>query len=357
MPAKRYYYLLLLILCLSCADDDPNPYSEDHIEELITNSLSEEYNDTGERIGGGVNGHKYSKVYTEGDFMVDSRDGLLKALGSAKKGEIIFIKRESVLDLTGEQNLKIPDGVTLASDRGFENSLGALLFTRDLATPSLFLIEGKDIRITGIRINGPDDETRNSAYDVPNSQGIKCYGAKNIEIDNCEIAAWSHAGIALYANSNNINIHHNYIHHCRRVGLGYGIVHDLSKSLIEANLFNFNRETIAGTGVAGTSYIARLNICLPNDAYTHNFDMHGCIESPDCPPNLLYSAGDSISISLNTFYNESVPAIKIRGTANSGVWVSGNWFLHDSTSQAIICNNNKCFVKNNYYGEKRYYKK
>ena len=69
-------------------------------------------------------------------------------------------------------------------------------------------------------------------------------------------------------------IHHNNIHHCQRSGLGYGVALDEADAIIEANLFDWCRHAIAGTGSPGTSYEARYNIHLEN-ASSHCFDMHG----------------------------------------------------------------------------------
>ena len=41
-------------------------------------------------------------------------------------------------------------------------------------------------------------------------------------------------------------IHHNYIHHNQMNGLGYGMTFSHGGGLVEYNLFNYNRHSIAG---------------------------------------------------------------------------------------------------------------
>jgi len=98
-----------------------------------------------------------------------------------------------------------------------------------------------------------------------------------LEVDNCELFGWSHAAIGSGPEAKGTHIHHNYIHHCHRAGLGYGVCLDGSDALIEANRFDNTRHAIAGTGVPGTAYEARNNWHGPN-IKGHNFDMHGSHE-------------------------------------------------------------------------------
>jgi hypothetical protein len=69
-------------------------------------------------------------------------------------------------------------------------------------------------------------------------------------------------------------IHNNFIHHCQYNGLGNGICHDQAFSLVECNVFNWNRCPIAGTGVPESGYEARNNVQLETGLIFH-FEMHG----------------------------------------------------------------------------------
>ena len=78
-----------------------------------------EPNPTGNPIGGGAG---YTRIIAESDtrvkYVVSTKDQLLTALKSAKSGEVIFVKGNANIDLTGTYGITIPEGVTLASNRG-----------------------------------------------------------------------------------------------------------------------------------------------------------------------------------------------------------------------------------------------
>jgi hypothetical protein len=143
--------------------------------------------------------------------------------------------------------LEIPGGVTLASNRGDKESEGALIYSDALKTTRLIRPMGPDVRITGLRIRGPnpkrymDHHHRSFAegrghkyyYKFPTSEGIRMEYS-GLEIDNCEMSGFSHAAIFLVKGDRH-HIHHNFIHHCQYHGLGYGVAHDIASSLIEQN--------------------------------------------------------------------------------------------------------------------------
>ncbi|MBP8954018.1 MAG: hypothetical protein KBI47_16595, partial [Armatimonadetes bacterium] len=110
----------------------------------------------------------------------------------------------------------------------------------------------------------------------------------------------------------------------------YGISHGVSSSLIEFNLFDFNRHSIAGTGAPGNSYIARNNVEL-GTSLSHCFDMHGGRDRNDGTD----IAGTRIEIYNNTFRAPQTP-IAIRGTPEETCDVYHNWFpLHDTPAKAV----------------------
>ena len=58
----------------------------------------------------------------------------------------------------------------------------------------------------------------------PSTYGISAgSGMHRLEVDNCEMAGFSLAAISLSASSGHA-VHHNYLHHTQRQGLGYGVV-------------------------------------------------------------------------------------------------------------------------------------
>jgi hypothetical protein len=137
---------------------------------------------------------------------------------------------------------------------------------------------------------------------------------------------WDYAAIDLGTGSHDNDIHHNFIHHNQRSGLGYGVVfHTGADALVEANVFDWNRHSIAGSrGFPGASYEACYNLVLGN-ANGHYFDMHGGndISDPTVP------AGGYVKVHHNTFMESSEPAVAIRGVPTEGVWIYRNWALYD----------------------------
>lgn len=326
-------------------------------------------------IGGGKG---YRKIVTKGDYHVVTLDELLDALEKAEAGQVVYVDGSVTIDCTErvyieQMELKIPSGVTLASDRGNGKSKGALIYSDTFKTYPLIRCMGPDIRITGLRLRGPDlkprlelherccqlgKESKDAEgfdhkyyYKFPNSEGIHTEHP-GLEADNCEMAGWSHAAIYLMSGDRH-HIHHNFIHHNQRNGLGYGVSHgyDKASSLIEQNLFNYNRHSIAGTGVSGNSYEARNNVEIKH-SLSHCFDMHGGSDRKDGTD----IAGDWLKIHHNTFRSLSKP-IAIRGVPEKGAEIYNNWFLYhkpgDTTnyeSEAPVVTRGKTRIYNNAYG-------
>ncbi len=309
--------------------------------KIETNQGSEEgfgaeANPTGDPIGGGK---RYKRQIVRCDYVVKTLEELLAALKEAKAGQFVYVNDNAGIDVTGEQEIVIPGGVTLASGRGRGGSKGALLYSDELATSPMLLAGGEKVRVTGLRLRGPDRERRTEQmrelhregryYSIPNSDGI-ISSYLGLEVDNCELWGWSHAAVFLKRGALNAHIHHNDIHHNQRSGLGYGVCLDQSSALIEANLFDWCRHHIAGTGRPGTSYEARYNLVLEN-ANGHSFDMHGGRDRKDGTD----IAGDTIKIHHNTFKATGVPAFVIRGRPQESAEIHHNWFLHSGPDKAI----------------------
>lgn len=338
--------ILILGLLAACSGSD-RPLSSESDTSGNTGSLQgrpllgdstfgADANATGNPIGGGDG---YAHPVTAYDFLVKTREELLSALALAGVGQVVYVDDSAEIDLTGLQNIAVRGSLTLASGRGRDGSKGARLFSTQIETFPLFLVTGPDVRITGLRIQGPDSLRRTEQmkqllaegryYSIPNSRGIQTEHPR-LEVDNCELWGWSHAAIFLRAGSTDNHIHHNDIHHNQRHGLGYGVVLDRSNALIEANRFDWCRHHIAGTGRPGTGYEARYNLVLEN-ANSHSFDMHGGRDREDGTD----VAGDLILIHHNTFYATGVEAVVIRGIPREGAEIYNNWFLHPGPAAAI----------------------
>ena len=310
-------------------------------------------------IGGGEG---YANVVTKGDFTVKDLDSLLDALSQEKTGQVVFIPGEAEIDLTAriyieQLVLEVPEGVTLAGDRGHDGSPGALLTSDALKTPVMIRATGPNVRVTGLRIRGPNPkrylEHHRRAfgpggdghayyYKFPTQDGIST-AHDGLEVDNCDISGFGHAGVCLTKGEKH-HIHHNFIHHCQYNGLGYGVCHNTAASLIERNLFDWNRHSIAGTGRPGCTYVARHNVEL-GTSLSHCFDMHGGRDREDGTD----VAGTSIEIHNNTFRAPQTPVV-IRGVPEEKCDVHHNWFLKHAGPEIAVRAAARTNVFDNAYG-------
>ncbi len=348
---------LLVAVVLLCSVWPPSAIADPTWVELDGKVYGAKPDDRGP-LGGGAG---YTRIVTGGDHTVTNLDELLDALADAKAGEVVFIPDDTVIDLTARIYIEklvlgVPEGVTLAGNRGQDGSLGALLTSDALATPVMIRVLGPNVRITGLRLQGPNSKRylahhrrsfrggkgRQYYYKFPTSNGIRMKHA-NLEVDNCEITAFSQAGIYL-ANGQGHQIHHNYIHHCQYNGLGYGVSHNTASSLIEYNLFDWNRHSIAGTGRPGCSYIARHNVEL-GTSLSHCFDMHGGRDRKDGTE----IAGTNIEIHNNIF-RAPKRAIVIRGIPQDICHVYQNWFVEVGRRGRPVRSPGNTTVEDNAYG-------
>jgi hypothetical protein len=276
-----------------------------------------EPNPTGDPIGGGPG---YRDIKTGGDFTVRTADEFLAALARAKPGQVIWLPDGVEIDLGGRQEIPLPGGVTIAGTRGMGASPGARIFMKQKQKTIYYLFRtaGDNVRLTGIRLDGPDgDDSQRNGYS--NLLRTEHYG---LEVDKCEVANWGYSAVAGRLGAANLRIHHCYIHHC--VGAahdGYGVSLVACDAFIIANKFGWIRNhAISGDGRAGTSYEAAYNLLLPPRG---NFDMHGGGDRGD-GTNI---GGDWISIHHNTFPMEDPRSlVLLRGVAAQGAEVHHNWF-------------------------------
>jgi|TARA_R110002050_G_scaffold149192_1_gene275580 hypothetical protein len=360
--------LVALTLGFPSKEGNPNPFLTDSLDNndpetqswiAIKNEIyGAKPNDLGP-IGGGEG---YGLPIVKGNYEVTNLDELLDALAQAKSGEVVFIPDEITIDLTTRVFiealvLEIPEGVTLAGNRGYQGSNGGMLQSNALETRLMIRANGAGVRLTGLRIQGPNPDRhlehhkrsfgpeglgRDYYYKFPVSRGIVTEYPE-LKVDNCEVSAFSGSGIFLKKGTGH-HIHHNFIHQCQYNGLGYGVSHAAASSIIEYNLFNENRHSIAGTGVSGCGYIARHNIEL-GISLSHCFDMHGGRDRKDNTD----IAGTTIEIYNNTF-NAPQTSIVIRGIPEEKCEIHHNWFAkHKETEQAVRGLSEKTIAINNVY--------
>ena len=297
-----------------------------------------EANPTGDPIGGGPG---YRDIRTGGDFTVRTAEELQKALKAAKPTQVIFVPDGVEIDLTGWSHVLIPGGVTLAGTRGANGSPGARIFTRQRETSFLFITAGNNVRVTGLRFEGPYAGREM----IAENSGFLSTTHFGLEVDNCEIYNWNIYGIAGRRGAANLRVHHCFIHHCQRSGLGYGVSLDQCDAYIIANRFDWCRHHIAATGSPGTSYEAAWNLVLAN-ASSHYFDMHGGGDRGDGTD----IAGDWMHIHHNTFRGTQRPVV-IRGIPSQGAEIHHNWF-NMPTKQAVVSPGNT-HVYRDIYGSNK----
>src|SRR5690606_5319065 len=141
-------------------------------------------------------------------------------------------------DLSNHKSIVVPGGVTIASGRGINNSKGALIYTNTAGVSPPFKVGGATVVFFGLSISVTDtdiypygkklagkENDRRNVYRKPVTVGIGSSFSYLI-VENCELFGWTHGAISLEKGADNVIIHHNYIHHNRRYGLGYGVVLD-----------------------------------------------------------------------------------------------------------------------------------
>ena len=296
----------------------------------------------------------------DGAAVVRTRDELFDAVFAVSSGDTVYVAGDAEIDLTGARTLPVPNGVTLASDRGYDGAPGGLLSVDDYdGNYKLYL--GPDATFTGLRLRGPHLE-----YFNPRDHG-ECrddgevdwycrdvYGleAKDAAVSNSELFGWT---VALSAGGET-RVHHNAIHHNPYESLGYG-VYTGDAPLIEYNYFDYNRHSIAASYT--TSYEARYNVVGPNWV-GHQFDVHGAGNDG----HLGGQAGVAVRIHHNTFQATSDLeaktrnpggdqfAVAIRGRPAEGAWIERNWFYHVGRISAVSQpgGDGNVHVADNHYG-------
>ncbi|WP_415380801.1 right-handed parallel beta-helix repeat-containing protein [Halosimplex sp. TS25] len=281
---------------------------ENTIEET-TSGGSNDHN-----LGGGE-GYPDTVPRSEADVVVSTLDGLMDAFDSASSGDVVYVAGDATIDassVTGTDNLVVPAGVTLASDRGIDGAPGGEIST-DVIDYSHMMSAERNARVTGVRITGPLWEY--VEYSKPVSSGLTVNGS-GVEIDNVEVYGFNHAGIKLNASA---HIHHSHVHHNSMDGLGYGIMcYGGQDTLVEHNRFNYNRHSVANEGTAG--YEVRYNR-FDGKAIAYQVGTHR-------------PGGTTLSIHHNTFVptehlNDGVDPschVTIRGVPDDVADIHHNWF-------------------------------
>ena len=310
-------------------------------------------------LGGGPG---YAETVKLSGSPVRHLDELIEALAGARAGDTVYVAGDAVIECTErvyveELVLELPGGVTLASDRGVKGAPGGLIRSDTFATNPLIRVTGPDARLTGIRLQGPNPRQclehhsrsfreghggHRYYYRFPTSAGIEARHPR-LRVDNCELAGWSLGAVHL-VDGDGHRVQHCFIHHNQYQGLGYGVCLDKAETLIEGNLFDANRHSIAGSGRSGSGYEARNNVEMGR-SLSHCFDMHGGRDRKDGTD----VAGGWMHVHHNTFRVSGQRAVVIRGTPEDQAVIEHNWFHHRTERGAIGCEG-RVTVRDNAWG-------
>lgn len=278
-PETRYHYRVLSF------DGSSTITSRDCTFKTGPATIGCEVNVTGEPMGGGA-GYSQMIKREQATKIVANTNDFLDALKTARPGDIIYIGDKAVIDVSGMENVIILGGVTLASGRGQAGSVGGLIKSTSYVPGNhdpVFKTGGKGVRITGLRFAGPSNAFGRV---LPMYHGI--YAAHYwTEIDNCEFWGWNYEAINTTSGTKGLYVHHNYFHHNTRIGCGYGISTDEGVALIEGNLFDYHRHSIASTGPEPSGYEARYNLVMEH-SISHAFDMHGAADFEKAINKIIY---------------------------------------------------------------------
>jgi len=308
---------------------------------------AEACNPTGNPIGGGAG---YTDIILQTDarvkYVVTSATALKSALAAAHAGEVVFVPSSATIDLTGSSSVTIPAGVILASDRGYSGRPGGLI-KRDTSGSmpiATFIAGGNDVRVTGLRIQGP-----HAGYGASYGDNVKCAimetNKNGLEVDNCEIYYWSYAGVAFENSASGSwsgHVHHNYIHHIAGEGYGYGVMVAYGDVLIEANTFDYTRHAVIGEGCPGEKFEYRYNHYGKN-SLNPVLDCHR-----DCGG---WSAGGVSGrlylVHHNTIEYAGSVAYNLYGTPSEKAVISNNIF---PTRIQALNGWTRIYLTNNYFG-------
>ena len=277
----------------------------------------------GVAMGGGPG---YGRIVTsaDADAVVDTASGLSDALSGASAGDVVFVDGGATID-TGGRSMDVPDGVTLASNRGEGGAPGALLYTDE--TPQIMLRPQTDARVTGLRLRGhsPDRTVTyrdGISFDTP-TYALSLEGG-DVEVDNCEVWGWPDRAVAVKRSRG--HVHHNYIYDNNGQGLGYGVAAN-EECLIEYNYFHNNRHSVT-CAYDAPGYTARYNHFSPVSVM-HICDIHDPFEGDTTIESNVVENGES-----RTWDNPAAEGVAgySGGFDGGSLAVADNWFFDEGSA-------------------------
>ncbi len=260
-------------------------------------------------------------------------------LTGAKEAEVILIGEGARLDLTAEPTIRVTVPVVIKGIRASDGTTPSLVH-RGKPFPML-MIEAPEVRIEDLKFEGVETDSKKDeiislnrrgikgVYEFPVTRGIEIV-ARGVFISGCELSGFSHAAIFLRGDSS-AYIEKSHLHHNQRWGLGYGVaLHEQAQARITGSRFNWNRHSIAASGLPGQAYEADHNWFGPNHNDTP-LDMHGGKDRGDGTE----VAGRRVHIHHNKILSTAVPIFIHRGIPRDEVRIEDNQLAHASEKTAI----------------------
>jgi hypothetical protein len=280
---------------------------------------------TGTAIGGGAS---YPNDITAGGATttVSTARELQAALDGATAGDTVFVAGDADIDV-GTREVHVPEGVTLASDRGIDAAPGGLVETTEATWPMVTVHD--DARVTGLRLGGPEETF--VEYDSDGvGLGVAVVGS-GVEIDNCELFGFASAAIRCGADT---AVHHSYLHHIPMDRVGSAIRCTDGQPHIEYNYVNYTRNGVTATGKGG---------------YTVAYNRFGS-EVLDHALACDRPGGTTLTVHHNTVASADsedaeTAAIALRGTPTDCATVANNWFKTETSPGTTPANQGDAVVE------------
>jgi hypothetical protein len=277
--------------------------------------------------------------------------------------------------------LLVPAGVTIRGDRRGPRSGPQIRVDNRLTYPAgsgVFRTFGSDVRITNLRLSGPNHDPRSTDEvnqdDCHKSRGIVAQdwywdetglSRRRVDlvrtlIDHNDVGDWTWQAVQVLGDDptsndsctqpgtenpqpesrgHNVWVARNFLHHNLVQNKGYGVnANSGAFPLIEGNTFVSNRHAIAGTNsTPATGYRALFNLVLDDVPlqhgirYTHDFDMHGTGDN-----GFDGIAGGYVGLIGNTFLGTNRANFEVRGDPCRHIDVYNNIFLQPQVDAVVI---------------------
>jgi hypothetical protein len=306
---------------------------------------------------------------------------LKSVLGSGFVG-CVQIPRDSDIDVTGMPGMQINSGVSIIGERGDLCSRPTIRYSArsDVGSINVFNIVGNDTIIQGIRFVGPENDDRTPVVSKKNDY-VNCFQivedadnqlGRRIVIEDNEFTEWIGSSVDITSThvvadpadysskwgsfsakeADEVRVVHNFMHHNSTDGGGYGVtVGGGAYALIEGNVFDFNRHSVASDGFSHSGYIAQFNYVLEGGFqqcedgffgdscfYNQHFDVHGTKDH-----GYGGGAGEFYQVARNAIrgkqdYYQGLkqrPSWLIRGKPAIGAEFDANIDVHDDLDSAV----------------------